>query len=87
LPYFHPSHVWHQYVIRVPRRRDELRAWLQSQGVGTQVHYPLPPHRVLGFDFNLPDADLWASEVLSLPLGDETIVRATSQAIKEWGAS
>lgn len=35
--------VWHQYVIRHPRR-DELMKILADMGVSTLIHYPVPPH-------------------------------------------
>jgi dTDP-4-amino-4,6-dideoxygalactose transaminase len=35
--------VYHLYVIRVPKR-DELQAWLKSQGIFTGIHYPVPNH-------------------------------------------
>ncbi|MDW8465856.1 MAG: DegT/DnrJ/EryC1/StrS family aminotransferase [Chloroherpetonaceae bacterium] len=65
--------VWHLYVIRT-RRRDELQAHLQRNGIGTLIHYPVPPHlqeayRHLGYkrgDF--PIAEEIADTALSLPL-------------------
>lgn len=36
--------VFHIFGVRHVRR-DELRAWLREQGVKTEVHYPIPPHR------------------------------------------
>jgi dTDP-4-amino-4,6-dideoxygalactose transaminase len=36
--------VFHIYNIRHPRR-DELKAYLAGNGVGTEIHYPVPPHR------------------------------------------
>ena len=35
--------VWHLFVVRT-RRREALRASLEQAGIGTQVHYPIPPH-------------------------------------------
>src|SRR5437588_6435994 len=35
--------VWHQFVVRHPKR-DSLQAHLSENGVGTLIHYPLPPH-------------------------------------------
>ncbi len=36
-------HVWHQYVIRTPRR-DELREFLASRSIGSEIYYPVPLH-------------------------------------------
>ena len=66
--------VWHLFVVRTAKR-TELREYLAAQGIGTQIHYPVPPHlsdayKYLGFkkgDF--PIAELLASEVISLPIG------------------
>jgi dTDP-4-amino-4,6-dideoxygalactose transaminase len=78
LPYTAPraQHVFHQYVIRAPRR-DDLRAALSAQGIGTEVYYPLCLHqqdalRDLGYrtgDF--PEAERAANEVLALPIYPE----------------
>jgi dTDP-4-amino-4,6-dideoxygalactose transaminase len=75
LPYTDPraEHVFHQYVIRAPRR-DELRAHLTAQAIGTEVYYPQPLHlqkslASLGYkpgDF--PHAERAAAEVLALPM-------------------
>jgi dTDP-4-amino-4,6-dideoxygalactose transaminase len=67
------DHVFHQYVIRTPRRND-LRSHLAEEGIGTAVYYPLPLHlqpcfRDLGYargDF--PVAERAAEENLALPL-------------------
>lgn len=65
--------VWHQYVVRVPRHRDELRRYLADKGVGTDVHYPCPSHNqpcYQGLEHGpLPVAERLAGEVLSLPIG------------------
>lgn len=37
-------HVFHQFVIQVPGRRDDLRDFLEKAGVHTEVYYPLPLH-------------------------------------------
>jgi dTDP-4-amino-4,6-dideoxygalactose transaminase len=64
--------VWHQYVVRT-KRRSELTAWLDSKGIGTLIHYPIPPHlsqayRDLGYvKGDLPITENYADTVLSLP--------------------
>ncbi len=37
-------HVWHQYVIRTARR-DQLRDFLTSRRIGSEIYYPVPLHR------------------------------------------
>ena len=70
-------HVYHQYVVRVtpdfPMNRDALAKYLNSQGIGTAVHYPLPLHRQPFYRSLVPQprcpvSDQLASEVLSLPI-------------------
>lgn len=66
--------VWHLYVVR-HARRDALAARLAAAGVGTLVHYPLPPHLQPAYaDMGLangsfPIAEAIHREVLSLPMG------------------
>ncbi len=66
-------HVFHQYVIRV-RRRNELRAFLSQQEIGSEIYYPLPLHqqqalRSLGYQPGaFPEAERAAAEVLALPI-------------------
>ena len=38
------SHVWHLFVVRT-KRRDAFQRYLGEHGIGTLVHYPVPPHR------------------------------------------
>ncbi|MFZ3380497.1 MAG: DegT/DnrJ/EryC1/StrS family aminotransferase, partial [Candidatus Acidiferrales bacterium] len=35
--------VWHLFALRHPRR-DEFQDSLAEAGIGTQIHYPIPPH-------------------------------------------
>ena len=70
------EHVWHLYVVRVPRREAVLSA-LHDAGIGAGVHYPIPVHlqgafRSLGHQpGDFPEAERAASEILSLPLFPE----------------
>ncbi len=67
------STVWHQFVVRTDKR-DELMKYLASKGIGTLIHYPIPPHlseayAYLGYkegDFEITER--YANEVLSLPM-------------------
>ena len=69
------EHVYHQYTVRVPGgKRDALRTYLQENGVGSEVYYPVPVHQQsfyvseLGYHVSLPEAERAALEVLSLPV-------------------
>jgi len=63
--------VWHLFVVRTPRR-DALRDYLTSRGIGTQIHYPVPCHRQGAYAHQawpeLPVTERLQSQILSLPM-------------------
>ena len=63
--------VFHIFGVRTSRR-DELRVWLESKLVKTEIHYPIPPHRQIAMQGILsgdwPIADLLHETELSLPI-------------------
>ncbi len=74
LPHLSDEHVFHLFVIQVHGgRRDALKHALFEQGIGTDVHYPLPTHlqpafHDLGYEpGELPVTERLAESVLSLP--------------------
>lgn len=68
--------VWHLFVVRTQAREALIDA-LGADGIGTLIHYPIPPHMQgayaeLGFaPGDLPLACRLAQEVLSLPIGPQ----------------
>jgi dTDP-4-amino-4,6-dideoxygalactose transaminase len=68
--------AWHLYVVRHPRR-DELKKYLDENGVGCALHYPLPLHLQKCYAHlghkpgNFPVAEKSARECLSLPIYPE----------------
>jgi dTDP-4-amino-4,6-dideoxygalactose transaminase len=75
VPYIDPKaqHVYHLYVIKVDKR-DQLQQFLKEKGIGTAIHYPIPPHLQKAYaylDYNkgdFPIAEELADTSLSLPL-------------------
>lgn len=65
--------VWHQYVIRC-EQRQKLINYLSEKGIGTIIHYPIPPHlseayRYLGYGKgSFPITEHYADTVLSIPM-------------------
>jgi dTDP-4-amino-4,6-dideoxygalactose transaminase len=70
------AHVYHQYAIRV-RDRDQVRAALETAGIGTGIHYPVPIHLQPACEHleygegALPVTEATAREELSLPMYPE----------------
>jgi dTDP-4-amino-4,6-dideoxygalactose transaminase len=67
------EHVFHVYVVRVPRRDDVLKK-LNAEGIGAGIHYPVPIHlqgafKQLGHQRGaFPVAEKASDEILSLPM-------------------
>ena len=67
------DHVYHQFVIRTPRR-EQLQAALASAGIASAVHYPVPIHRSAAYaelaekHDVAPIATWLAEQILSLPI-------------------
>lgn len=84
--------VWHQYVIRTDRR-DELIEYLDSKGIGSIIHYPIPPHlseayQYLGYkEGAFPITEEYANQVLSIPMYtgmDVDTQKRVIDALNEW---
>jgi dTDP-4-amino-4,6-dideoxygalactose transaminase len=81
------SSAWHIFVVRHPRR-DILAAALAAAGIGTVIHYPVPPHLQpayagMGLSLGgLPISERLHSELLSLPIGPTQTEQQTEQVIR-----
>ena len=81
--------AWHLYVVQ-HAKRDAVQQNLQEAGVGTLIHYPIPPHLQQAYQSfgyvagQFPIAESMARQLLSLPMGpqlDEAGVEAVIHAL------
>ena len=67
--------TWHQFVVHVKNgKRNDLMKYLKEKGIGTIIHYPIPPHLSEAYAYldkkkgDYPITERYAEEVLSLPI-------------------
>ena len=86
--------AWHLFVVRHPRR-DALQQRLTEAGIGSLIHYPIPPHKQRAYaearfaTDAFPLASHMADEVLSLPIGPhlaglqaDAVIAAACEAVQ-----
>lgn len=87
-PFANPA--WHLFVVRHPHR-DDFQKRLSARGIGTLIHYPVPPHlqpayAELGWKRGrFPVSETIHSEVLSLPMWpgmDDPTVEHVIEAVR-----
>jgi len=85
--------IYNQYVIRVGSRRDELIKFLQANGIGTEIYYPLSMHDQECFSSlghkpgDFPESEKAARETLALPIYPELTeeqIRYVAGKVKEF---
>ena len=70
-------HIYNQYVILVPDKRNELRQYLADNEIGSEIYYPVPFHlqecfKYLGYNSgDFPHSEYAASHSLALPIYPE----------------
>ncbi len=81
-------HVYHLYVVRLPRRDQILQA-MANRGIACAIHYPMPLHlqqayQGLGYSKgSFPVAERCAEEVLSLPMYPELSAEQIRTVVRE----
>lgn len=69
------GHVYHQYTVRVKNgKRDALADYLNENGIGSMIYYPIPCHKLPVYEgrfenLDMPVTKLLTNEALSLPIG------------------
>ena len=75
--YGREHHIYNQYIITVPERRDELRRYLGEHEIGSGVYYPIPFHQQDCFQYlgykagGFPNAERAAQNSVALPIYPE----------------
>ena len=68
------THVWHLFTVQSDRR-DDLQTYLTQKGIGTLIHYPIPPYSQTAYaelntlKNNYPISNAISEQILSLPIG------------------
>ena len=88
LPY--DSNVFHLFPI-LCEKREEFQNYLEKNGIGTVIHYPIPPHKQECYkgwnNLSLPITEYIADHELSLPIGPATSmddIKKVVKVINEW---
>lgn len=80
------DHAWHLYTLRHPER-DKLASKIAEQGIGTMIHYPVPPHLQPAYasmelgSGTFPISELIHNQILSLPIGPTQTIEDTDRVI------
>lgn len=80
--------VWHLFVVRHAQRDAQVKR-LNEAGVGTLIHYPIPPHLQqayanAGFTAGiLPHAESMADKVFSLPIGPHLTIEDANEVVNQ----
>jgi dTDP-4-amino-4,6-dideoxygalactose transaminase len=84
--------VWHVFPVLHPRR-DDLRQFLSDKGIGTLVHYPIPPHLSMAYSDRdwkegiFPITERISNTILSIPIGphlDDQSVETVIDSIRQF---
>lgn len=79
------QNVFHLFPI-LCERRDELQQYLKEQGIGTVIHYPIPPHKQECYkewnNQSFPITEQIANEELSLPIGPTIKTEEVNSIVK-----
>jgi dTDP-4-amino-4,6-dideoxygalactose transaminase len=84
----HDDHVYHLFVIRTTQR-EKLSQWLNSRGISTGLHYPVPLHRQPCLQYlesdqqSFPVSDYYAEHGLSLPIFPGMLEKQINAVISE----
>jgi dTDP-4-amino-4,6-dideoxygalactose transaminase len=85
MPEKETEHVFHLFVVRT-EKRNEFQNYLTENGIQTQIHYPIPPHKQACYkewnNLSYPITEKIHKEVLSLPISSVMTGNEVEKIIK-----
>ncbi len=91
IAYKRDYHIYNQYVVRVPDRRDELRKFLTDNEIGNEVYYPVPFHEQECFEYlgyksgDFSHSEHAAAHTIALPIYPELTTEMQDYVIEKIG--
>ena len=83
------ANAYHLFPV-LCERRDALQAFLKERGIGTVIHYPIPPHKQECYrswnGMSLPITEYLAEHELSLPIGPTITLEEAAQVVEAMNA-
>ena len=84
------QHVFHIFTIRC-EKRDQLQQYLSNNGIQTNIHYPIPPHKQECYkewsEISLPVTEIIHATELSLPMSPVMTIeeiKTVVEVINNW---
>ncbi|MCK5145760.1 DegT/DnrJ/EryC1/StrS family aminotransferase [bacterium] len=91
IAYNRESHIYNQYIVKVPGNRDDLRRYLNDAGIGCEVYYPVSFHeqecfKYLGYEVgDFPESEKAANSTIALPIYPELTTEMQDYIIQKIG--
>jgi dTDP-4-amino-4,6-dideoxygalactose transaminase len=89
IAYQREFHIYNQYILSVPAKRDELVKYLHKNDIGCEVYYPVPFHQQECFQYlgyktgDFPISEYAAEHIIALPIYPELTDEMKAYVVKK----